>query len=133
MCWIPVRSWASLVTSVRVAEDGHGSFDLPLPPQGDAVGEDGDVGDGLQADVVLRLARLHHPGDGRVGIDVFEQLPQGAGLVDLQDFRGGPVEVGHPLVLVDGQQPLFQGVQNVHPLKEGGGGKRQAHTPAGCP
>ena len=39
-----------------VAEDGHGSFDLPLPPQGDAVGEDGDVGDGLQADVVLRLA-----------------------------------------------------------------------------
>ena len=44
--------------------------------------------------------------------------PQSTGLVDLQDFRGGPVEVGHPLVLVDGQQPLFQGVQNVHPLEE---------------
>ena len=75
-----------------VAEDGHGSFDLPLPPQGDAVGEDGDVGDGLQADVVLRLARLHHPGDGGVGIDVFEQLPQGADQPDRR-FQCGLLEV----------------------------------------
>ena len=102
-----------------VAEDRHRAHDLPVPPYRHPVRQHADPRAlGLHADAVLGLAGMQHAGNTGLGADGFQQLAHGGVFVQREQFRRGPVQVDHPVVPVDGQQPFVQRVQQFHAAQE---------------
>ena len=97
-----------------VAEDRHRPHDAPVAPDRHPVGQNAHMAQRFQADVVLSLLGAQHLRDGGLGVHLGQRAAQHGVLVKREHLGRRAVDVHNVRVAVDGQQPLVQGVQQLH-------------------
>ena len=103
-----------------VLEDGHRAHDLVVLPDGHPVGQGGlAAGNVLEVDVVFRLSGGEQAGQQGIGIELLQRPAQYVGgLLRVEKAQARGVDIDHICVLVDGDDALLQGLQNVLALVE---------------
>ena len=94
--------------------------DLVVLPDGHPVGQGGlAAGNVLEVDVVFRLSGGEQAGQQGIGIELLQRPAQYVGgLLRVEKAQARGVDIDHICVLVDGDDALLQGLQNVLALVE---------------